>query len=819
MPSLGPTGTSLTVARVVRSNMNTESSRPGMVGRVVASGMRLAWLVLACLLVSGPPVAAQSESRSSRTLPLVISASHRAQQGFVRIINHSNRAGTVRIHAIDDAGQRFGPMSLELRAKASAHFTSADLEAGDPVKGLSSGGVGDGEGDWRLELSTTLHIEPLAYIRTPDGFVTVTHDVVEESASLRHHVPIFNPGSNRSAVSRLRLVNTADTSAEVVIEGLDDRGRSSAGKVRLTLPAGGARTVSAQALESGGEGLSGRLGDGAGKWRLFVSANRPILSMSLVSSSTGLLTNLSTSNSRPDLTRWTHTLPLVTSASNLVQQGFVRVINHSNLAGTVELLAIDDSGRRFGPISLDLGAKASAHFTSADLESGNRAKGLSGGVGVGVGDWRLELSTTLDIEPLAYLRGRDAAFLTSMHDVVVNGAARHHHVPYRFHVPMFNPGSHRSRVSLLRLINLSDTEAAITINGHDDRGVASKTVSLTLPPQSARLLSAQSLESGDTGLSGRLGDGTGKWRLTVSANNSIVVMNLLRSPTGHLANLSTVPTLMTAGGYNGITPSFHQKQDGITTASMADYFRVFLGGMKDSKSQWRPPGFARFPSPPIIRLMGGGTNKQRALLHHAVGLINRDLPQHLHLRIGSDAPHIGHVADTHGSANTESIPNGQMFVYFSDSQSAGYPDGVEGGGFANTRFTHDRSQNPWVKQSLEASFVWVNDGTMHEQQRLGILLHEMLHALGFYAHLYSDEFPSSILGPSGPKGGFHQQWGSQLPEIDGAALRAAHRLPNGITPDQFDVLSFGNWETTYTKIFGSISTNDSQPLQFGVNLT
>ena len=263
---------------------------------------------------------------------------------------------------------------------------------------------------------------------------------------------------------------------------------------------------------------------------------------------------------------------------------------------------------------------------------------------------------------------------------------------------------------------------------------------------------------------------------------------------------------------------FGSRTDNPSAERVADYFRVFLGGIEDGASQYREPGFTRFSSPPTVRLMDGGTNKERALLYHAVGLINRELPQHLHLRIGSDAPHIGHVEDT--EANTDTIPNGEMFVYFSDPQSAGYEDGVDAGGFANIN-TWDRSQIPWIKRPIRAAFVWVNDSArISQQHRLGILLHEMMHALGFYAHVYAEDHPSSLIGPSGPKdSGLHHRWGSQLPEIDGAALRAAYRLPNGITPDQFSVSSLGDWETTSIEIRGSIATDDAQPLRFGVNLT
>ncbi len=37
---------------------------------------------------------------------------------------------------------------------------------------------------------------------------------------------------------------------------------------------------------------------------------------------------------------------------------------------------------------------------------------------------------------------------------------------------------------------------------------------------------------------GRLGDGKGKWRLVVDCERPVFVVGLLRSPTGHLANLS-----------------------------------------------------------------------------------------------------------------------------------------------------------------------------------------------------------------------------------------------------------------------------------------
>ena len=61
---------------------------------------------------------------------------------------------------------------------------------------------------------------------------------------------------------------------------------------------------------------------------------------------------------------------------------------------------------------------------------------------------------------------------------------------------------------------------------------------LTLPAQSARLLTAQELEQGAAGVSGQFGAGSGKWQVFVTSDEPIQVMSLLLSPTGNLTNLS-----------------------------------------------------------------------------------------------------------------------------------------------------------------------------------------------------------------------------------------------------------------------------------------
>ena len=928
--------------------------------------MRFACLVALSFFVALPSADARRADGGAPALiiPLLIPADD-VRQGFARIINHSGRAGTVRIWGTDDGGRVHGPVTLFVNAGAARELSARDLEAGNASKGLS-GHLGDGEGSWRLRLESDLDIEAGAYIRTPDGFVASVHDIVRTAVvggETVHRVPIFNPGSNRDQVSLLRLVNLTDAMVDVTIEGRDDEGASAlGGEVRLTLPAGGARYVSAQQLESGGVGLDGRLGDGEGRWQLSVTADGDIDVVSLLQSSAGHLANLSMSprtvsaagstadaagptwesrhnltssqyqdavttyarqgyrpvavsgyavggearfaaiwskeagpawesrhnltssqyqdalatyarqgyrpvavsgyavggearfaaiwnkgagpdgwearhnmtpsyyhffsgtqarqssyrpvavsgyavggregenmpggvqvlgyavggaavvlgcgggavtgevvvvpgdtaqqlqaailravaaenaafscaawavarcesvpaacpatnvavdqaflaeaareeaeasttvaraeraaaaaelaatnaanaareaqsipsgrprepsvmgqtearfaailseeagpawesrhnltssqyqdavttyarqgyrpvavsgyavggearfaaiwskeagpawESRHNLTSsqyqdalatyarqgyrpvavsgyavggearfaaiWSktgesvrtvrHNIPLFLAAGH-ARQGFARIINHSDRSGTVRIEGIDDEGTRHGPVSLNLGPRETAHFNSRDLEAGNASKGLSGQLGNGIGNWRLELDTDLDIVPLAYVRTGDG-FLTGMNAVartVEAGGATVHQVP------IFNSGSNRHEVSWLRVANLTDNDVLVTIREREDAGqehedVAQTTeireVRLMLPSRAARRFSAQQLESGDhPELFGRL-VGTGKRRLLVTADGSVTaggaieVMSLVQSPTGHLSNLST----------------------------------------------------------------------------------------------------------------------------------------------------------------------------------------------------------------------------------------------------------------------------------------
>ena len=101
------------------------------------------------------------------------------------------------------------------------------------------------------------------------------------------------PDSVFDGLASLRQLHLDGNQLTALPDSVDDQG-GNAGPVTLTLPAGESRTVSAFDLENGARGLNGALGDGAGKWRLLITAGSAVVGMSLLESASGRLTNIST---------------------------------------------------------------------------------------------------------------------------------------------------------------------------------------------------------------------------------------------------------------------------------------------------------------------------------------------------------------------------------------------------------------------------------------------------------------------------------------------------------------------------------------------
>ena len=429
----------------------------------------------------------------------------------------------------------------------AVHLDAEDIRRGARDKRVY-GQLPIGPGDAVLEVHSSNGIRAYAYVRSDDGFLTSVHDVASVDADRRHVLPMFNPANNTGQTSLLRLVNMDGDDTHVSVAGIDDAGVVG-GPVRLVLPARTAVVLDALSLESGsGAGLSGRLGDGKGKWRLEVTSDGHIAVMSLLENPTGHLTNLSTSAPA-------NTVPLFLSASHPRGQGWVRVVNRGGDTDVV-IRGIDDAGSMVGPLTVPIAADQALTFNSHDWENGNASKGLVRGAGSGNGDWRLEFESPSDILVGAYVETEDG-FLSSIHDQAspvdepTTGCGQWWHRwdrPCRasaavlFTVAPFMPPSDDGLVSSLRLLNDGDEDAMVTIWGIDERGSRSGPVDLVLAAATARTVTARELTGGGEGLAGWLRARAGTWELLVASSvGRVSVVNLLEDASGHIANLSTAP--------------------------------------------------------------------------------------------------------------------------------------------------------------------------------------------------------------------------------------------------------------------------------------
>ena len=295
--------------------------------RFLGLGVALAWCAAA--LADGHVMVPYFLAASENEDP------NEGRQGFLRLINHSDSAGMATVTAIDDAGNEKPAFTVALAARQTRHFNSEDLESNPRNRdflanadGTAFMGVGvpylDADqtgGNWRLRIEADDaigedNIEALEYVRTRSGFLTPMHDSARErmmdDGMMMYQVRTFNPGSNRTQRSTLYLINNAAEAASVTVIGVDDAGMRGEMDVRFMLGGGMAAEIPSQALEDDAArdemmgmmmpegGLTGKLGDGTGKWQLFVTSDQSLQVLSLMKLPGGYISNLSAATSMMD---------------------------------------------------------------------------------------------------------------------------------------------------------------------------------------------------------------------------------------------------------------------------------------------------------------------------------------------------------------------------------------------------------------------------------------------------------------------------------------------------------------------------------------
>ena len=205
----------------------------------------------------------------------------------------------------------------------------------------------------------------------------------------------------------------------------------------------------------------------------------------------------------------------------------MRITNLSTLSSSVVVEGVGDNGGLSAAANFSLAGGESRGYRITELENGIPSKGLSGSIGTGVGDWRIFFTSSSPLRVVGFYRNPTTGFLNSLHDTAHAGVAGLLH-----RLPMVNPGSNPNQIGKIRIVNGVGLLTTAFISAIDDQGVifpSAGSVEVDLAPFGAITLSMAELElgSGNPAVRGALGDGSGKWRMTITAGNTIGVMSLI----------------------------------------------------------------------------------------------------------------------------------------------------------------------------------------------------------------------------------------------------------------------------------------------------
>jgi len=470
------------------------------------------------------------------------------QQTFLRFINPNAVDNVVTIVGHDDSGNAGldAQMTLALPAQTTMQLNASDLELGNAAKGLT-GRLGDGIGKWQLKLNSPEAIVVMSLIRTPDGFLTSVSEAAPRSAAGKHSLVTANPFSNQVQQGFIRVVNPSAESGMVFVSAIDDAGVSAPGG-ELEFELGPFESLNFNSVDytlgNLSKGMVGALGEGVGAWHFTVRSTLNVGVMGLIRTPDGFVTNLSHSAPRDAMDASADRMMFtVNPGSNQTQQSMLRLVNNDAAEAVVVLSGIDDSGvRGRDTVYVILPPNTATEVLPSDLEQSNPSAGVFsnfGGFGPGVGHWQVTVSeqaeSNVDAQSLMLVPG---GFLTNLSGTAPRTSQ------HQLDVWIVNPGSNTDQRSVLRVVNRSDSAGSVLIEATDDAGVPAPggSVVLALAPRAATELTAQDLEQGNAGkgMQGALGDGSGKWRMVLSADVAIDAQSQLTTPSGFLTDLSRV---------------------------------------------------------------------------------------------------------------------------------------------------------------------------------------------------------------------------------------------------------------------------------------
>lgn len=208
--------------------------------------------------------------------------------------------------------------------------------------------------------------------------------------------------------------------ATVRINAFDDAGRCF-GPATLTVPAGRTQHFNSQDLEGGNpdKGLAAGVGTGGGDWRLELTTDADIRVLAYVRHRDGLVAAMHNTvrGTVDDAGGYLYEVPMFGPESYRHQTSLLRAINDGRRATDLTITAVDDddgvASTAATTVQLTLAAGKSRVLSAAQLESGD---GLTGALGDGNGQWRLQVRADRPVAIMNLLLGAGGQHIANLSD-------------------------------------------------------------------------------------------------------------------------------------------------------------------------------------------------------------------------------------------------------------------------------------------------------------------------------------------------------------------------------------------------------------------
>ncbi len=262
--------------------------------------------------------------------------------------------------------------------------------------------------------------------------------------------------------------------------------------------------------------------------------------------------------------------------------------------------------------------------------------------------------------------------------------------------------------------------------------------------------------------------------------------------------------LQKTGARNGVEISKGSVRDGAGAADVIAY-------LWPATIHSEVTGLATFSCPPTVRVVEGTNEKFTDYAVRAVRIINAALPHDKRIRFG-DSP----APDPVG---VDDVPRGSIYIEFIPQAQWPGEDVLDESavGNAKSQILYMLNSRTQKNEAVEghSSHVLIDSGEVRyfsEEKTVYVLVHELLHALGFSGHTDPQRFPDATLNPNVP---------ANLPPfllslIDREALLAAYdRFRPGTQSEQISAENLGLWDEESFHVRGDLEVPGGE-VSFGV---